>query len=270
MSTGINIGLSDIYEVVLKLLSIKIKLFQTHKVIKVKMLRYLVLFVLISIAIQKNAQELTKIITTNGKHKIKCTDSRKILRINRAKSNDESGYEIDSNTVRLIKDGCNNRNECEFGVKKLPRNQQVEIFYECVKAFSGRVSYRPSNILELPLGYVESCPHERFVAKHIEKTRIDNIHSANTFAQMNDNIRRTSMTTILTDKNSAFFLNGEIMQYVREDDRCRFTKPVPKYNCDRVRVRVRGSEWNCNHQGNVIAYHSVFNGHYDHKLDRRN
>lgn len=256
------------YEVVLKLLSIKIKLFQTHKVIKVKMLRYLFLFVLISIAIQINAQELTKIITTNERHKIKCTDSRKILKINRAKFNDESGYEIDSNTVRLIKDGCNNRNECEFQVKKLPRNQQVqlEIFYECVKLFSGTVSYRQSNILELPLGYVESCPHERFVAKHIEKTRIDNIHSANTFAQMNDNIRRKLMTTVPTNKNSVFFLNGEIMQYVREDDKCRFTKTAPKYNCD----RVRGSEWNCNHQGNVIAYHSVLNGHYDHKSDRSN
>lgn len=266
MSTSINIGLSDIYEVVLKLLSIEIKLFQTHKVIKVKMLRYLVLFVLILIAIQINAQELTKIITTDGKLKIKCTDSRKILKINRAKYDDESGYEIDSNSVRSIKDGCNNRNECEYQVKNL--KSQLEIVYECVKAFSGRVSFRPSNILELQLGYVESCPNARFVAKHIEKTRIDNIHSANTFAQMNENIRRTLMTTVSTNKNSVFFLNGEIMQYEPEGKFCKFTKAAPKYNCD----RVHGSEWNCKHEegGDVIAYHSVLNGHYDHKRDRRN
>lgn len=234
------------------------------------MLRYLVLFVLISIAIQINAQELTKIITTNEKYKIKCTDSRKILKINRVEFNDESGYEIDSNSVRLLKDGCNNRNECEFQVEKLPQNEpvQLEIVYECVKAFSGRVSFRPSNILELQLGYVESCPNARFVVKHIEKTRIDNIHSANTFAQMNDNIRRTLMTTVSTKKNSVFFLNGEIMQYEPEGKFCKFTKPAPKYNCD----RVRGSEWNCNHEedGDVIAYHSVFNGHYYPECDRRN
>lgn len=116
--------------------------------------------------------------------------------------------------------------------------------------------------LTAKLPNVISCPHYRFIVKHVCGNFVschDNHLSASMYAQQVANIRESG---VAVGFNSVFIAPN--INFNKNGDHCVFNRRVPKYNCQ---LNRKTRSWDCIRVGDVIATHSASNGNYLNRLD---
>lgn len=100
-----------------------------------------------------------------------------------------------------------------------------------------------------------SCPHPKFVKKHVCLDCQNTVKDVTHFAYKSAAVRRHQ-----TGQNLIFVAPS--MTYMRVGKFCVFNFRVPKYNC-----LFRNKQWSCRFVRDVIARHDAKSGHYYYRLD---
>lgn len=100
-----------------------------------------------------------------------------------------------------------------------------------------------------------TCPHPKFVQKHVCLNCQNTVQDATRFAYLSAATRRHK-----TGQNLVFI--APAMTYTTVGQYCVFKFRAPKYNC-----LYRNNQWSCRYVKDVIARHDAKTGHYYYRLD---